>query len=105
MNLIDTNTTGNVQKGIKVLYFSHAACSVCKVLKPKVTQMVRNEFKNVMFEYIDIRKQPSMAANYSVFTVPTVLLLADEKEMLRFVRSFGIDQIREKLTRYVHLYG
>lgn len=99
------NHTGNAQTGLKVMYFSHAACSVCKVLKPKVTRMVRNEFENVMFEYIDIRKQPSVAAEYSVFTVPTVLLLADGKEMLRFVRNFGIDQIREKLTRYVQLYG
>ncbi len=104
MNIIDTHTNGNVQTGIKVLYFSHAACSVCNVLKPKVAQMVRDEFKNVMFEYIDIRKQPSVAADFSVFAVPTVLLLADGKEMLRFVRSFGIDQIREKLTRYVQLY-
>lgn len=104
MGVID-NGTGNAQTGLKVLYFSHDECSVCKVLKPKVNKLVKHEFDNVLFEYIDIRNQPSLAADYSVFTVPTVLLLADGKEMVRFVRSFGIDQIREKLTRYVQLYN
>lgn len=90
--------------GIEVLYFSNDDCQVCKVLKPKVTGMIQRIYPEVNFSYINVRENPSKAANSSVFTVPTVLIQVDRKEAVRFVRSFGVDQIQEKLTRYYKLY-
>lgn len=92
------------ENGLKLVYFSHDDCNICKVLKPKVIQLMEKEFPNVGFEYVNIRKQPTEAAGFSVFTVPTVLLLADGREMVRFVRSFGLEQLRDKLQRYYQLY-
>lgn len=92
------------ENGLKLKYFSHDDCNVCKVVMPKVIQLIEQDFPNIDFEFIDIRKHPSEAAGFSVFTVPTVLLLADGIEMVRFVRSFGLEQLREKLQRYHQLY-
>lgn len=90
--------------GITLIYFSHDTCQVCKVLKPKVEDLVKKEYPRVKFAYVDIGLQPKIAGNHAVFTVPTLILMADGKEMVRFSRSFGLDQLKDKLERYYTLY-
>lgn len=90
--------------GVQLVYFSHDQCQICKVLKPKVKGMVHMEYPKAGFTYVDVQKQPEDAAIFSVFTVPTIILFVDGKEAVRFSRSFGLDQLKDKLERYYHLY-
>jgi thioredoxin-like negative regulator of GroEL len=84
---------------IELWYFSHDECGVCKVLKPKVITLLKEKFPEVRMKNIDIRKEPTVAAQNLVFTLPVVLLRADNKENFRFVRSFSIYEIEEKLYK------
>lgn len=80
-------------------YFSTAACSVCKVLKPKVAEMVSQEFPLIKPVYVEIDRLPELAAQHRIFAVPTLLVFFDGKETIRKSRSFGLDELKEEIGR------
>ena len=50
-----TNTTDAV-----ILYFSHDACNVCKVLLPKIKQLAVNKFPKIELKFIDTKEQQEL---------------------------------------------
>lgn len=80
-------------------YFSHQRCGVCKVLKPKVEQMLEKNFPKMKFEYVDIENEPQVAAGHQVFTVPTLLIYFEGKEYYRFARNVSLGQLTEAIER------
>ncbi len=89
--------------GIEILYFSTESCSVCKVLKPKIKEIV-NKYNNINFVYINTEMHLETSANYSVFTVPTIILTIDGKEYQRFNRNMSLATFSETIDRYFNLY-
>lgn len=72
---------------ISVVYFSNEACNVCKILKPKIREMIDMQFPKVEFVYVDIEKSPVISGQYRVFTIPTIDVYVDGKEHARFSRN------------------
>lgn len=94
---------GNKAAGI---YFSHDACSVCKVLKPKIAEMLTEEFPGVEFLYVDVNETPDISAQNSIFTVPTVIFYFEGKEYIRKSRNISVPVLAEELTRpYEMIFG
>ncbi len=91
------------KSGIEILYFSTDSCNVCKVLKPKIKEIV-NKYNNINFVYIDTEDYLEASANYSVFSVPTIIIIIDGKEYLRFNRNLSIENFSETIDRYFNLY-
>ena len=81
-----------------VAYFSQDDCQVCKVLKPKVINLV-DSFKGVEFLYIDIKSLPAISGQYLVFSIPTIILFTSGKEHTRFSRHFSMDDLDKTLER------
>ncbi len=89
-----------IEKETAVLaYFSTDACSVCKVLKPKVEELIQSEFPNIKLLYIQSDKQPEIAAQNRVFAAPTILIYFDGREHIRKSRNIGISQLHEEIER------
>lgn len=88
---------------VELNYFTGVDCSVCKVLKPKIEQLLANEFPVFSFRSIDIETETILAAQFSVFTIPVLLILVDGREHARFVRSFSVMEVHEKLQRLMKL--
>jgi len=84
---------------ILVAYFSHDACNVCKVLRPKV-KAIAESLDKVSFLYINTHEQPELSGQYLIFAVPTIIVFVDGKEAKRFSRHFGLDELEALLTRY-----
>ncbi len=80
-------------------YFSTTECNVCKVLKPKVADMVDTEFPELKLVYAEINQSPELAAQLRVFAVPTLVIYFDGKEYIRKSRNFGLDELRRELQR------
>ena len=80
-------------------YFSTDACNVCKVLKPKVAELIQNEFPRIKLAYIKSDKLPETAAQNRVFAAPTILIFFDGREYIRKSRSIGIDELRREIDR------
>ena len=84
-------------------YFSHDRCSVCKVLLPKVEQLLKKEFPQMHLEYVNIETDPEIAAQHQVFTAPTILVFFEDKEYYRFARNMSINQLKEAIERPYNL--
>jgi thioredoxin len=84
-------------------YFSHDECNVCKVLKPKIIQLLESNFPKINFVYINIKETPEISSQQSVFTVPTIISYFGGKEFFRKSRSIGIEELRNELDRPYNL--
>ena len=85
-------------KGV-IVYFSTPDCNVCKVLKPKIKEMLAGEFPELTFASVDISKSPETAAQNSIFTVPTMIIYFEGKEFQRKSRNISIDELEEYISR------
>ena len=97
-NLDLLNQTIQKQKGV-VLYFSNEACSVCRVLKPRVRELVEEAYPQMHFYYIDTENSPLIAGQHRVFTIPTILIFFEGREHTRLSRNIGMHQLEEAISR------
>jgi thioredoxin 1 len=81
------------------LWFSGEDCQVCHVLFPRVSELLAQEFPQVALARVDCTRSPELAALQGVFSIPTLLLYFDGREVQRLVRNFGLGQVREALER------
>jgi thioredoxin 1 len=82
-----------------MVYFSHDDCNVCKVLRPKIEEMLINEFPRVKRMYCDTVKYPEIAAQRGIFAVPTILVFFEGKEFIRVSRNISIDELKRQIQR------
>ena len=82
-----------------LVYFSHEKCNVCKVLKPKIEELLKIEFPKIKMFYADTVLTPEIAAQNSLFTVPTILVYFDRKEFIRKSRNIGINELQKAIER------
>jgi thioredoxin-like negative regulator of GroEL len=80
-------------------YFSTGYCNVCKVLKPKVAELVRNEFPKIKLAYIPSDVLPEVAAQHQVFAAPTLLVFFEGRETIRKSRNIGIGELQHEIER------
>lgn len=81
-------------------YLSTPECNVCKVLKPKVIEMIGNDFPEMNFCYVDLNEAKEISGQLSVFSVPTILVYFDGKETIRVSRNVHLEELREHIERY-----
>lgn len=85
-------------KGV-LFYFSNDTCNVCKVLKPKIYEMLQDNYSEIPFYYVDISLTPEISAQNSVFTIPTLIVFFDGKETIRKSRHIGVDELKDSIKR------
>ena len=81
-------------------YLSTAGCNVCKVLKPKVIEMLEVDFPKISFCYVDLNEAKEISGQLSIFSVPTILVYFEGKETIRASRNMHIEELREQIDRY-----
>ncbi len=86
------------------MYFSGPDCAVCQVLKPRVIALLQREFPRIAVALVDCAAAPELAAQQSVFAVPTLTVYFDGQELLRLARNFSPAQLAEALERPYALY-
>lgn len=82
-----------------LLYFSAPTCNVCHALKPKLFEAIKENFEQMEIVSIDISKSPEIAANYSVFAMPTILVFLDGKEFFRKSRNMSVSEVVKEIQR------
>lgn len=85
-------------------YFSTDTCNVCKVLKPKVYDMITESFPQMKMVYVQSDKTPELAAQNRVFAAPTVVVFFDGRETIRKSRAFGIEELKAEIQRPYSLF-
>lgn len=102
MELLDLQQLISNQRGI-VLYFFNNKCAPCKVLRPKIQDLMSEEFPLLKFQLIDSEKFAEVSACYQVFASPTILLIVDGQEYLRESKNVSITELKNKLQRIYSL--
>ncbi len=105
---IDVNDVKEFQDFVEknkgaVTYFSTPECNVCKVLKPKLIDFLKEEFPEMKFAYVDVSKARELAGQNSIFAVPTILFFLEGREFIRKSRNVNLTELREQLGRVYSL--
>jgi len=82
-----------------MLYFSSPSCNVCHALKPKLISSIEDNFKEFKILSIDTSLDQEIAADFGVFTIPTVLIFLDSKEFLRKSRYMSVEEVIKEIKR------
>ncbi|MEZ4906874.1 MAG: thioredoxin family protein [Saprospiraceae bacterium] len=83
-----------------LFYFSHEECNVCKVLKPKIAELLTEKFPSMSLYYCDTVKTPEIAGQNSIFAVPTILVYFEGREYIRVSRNISIESLENQIDRY-----
>ncbi len=82
-----------------MLYFSTPTCNVCHALKPKLLEAIDKNFEKFEVISIDTSISQEIAAQFSVFSIPTVLVFLDGREFLRKSRHMSVDEVIREIKR------
>jgi len=83
---------------IKILDFTGKWCSSCIVLDKILESEIIPKYKNkVKFVKIDIEKNEKLTKQYEILSVPTLILLKDNKEIWRKSGSITKNEIIKEL--------
>ncbi len=85
-----------------LLYFGTNSCGVCVDVKSKVGDMLK-KYPRIKAYQVDIDDSIKIATNYSIFTIPAILLFIRGKETIREARHISILDLDKKIARYYTL--
>lgn len=65
-------------KGLIILDFGATNCGPCKILD-KILEEIEDKNKNIIIGKVNIEHSPSIAIKYGVMSVPTIVILKENK--------------------------
>ena len=81
------------------VYFSAPTCNVCHALKPKLFSALEENFKELQIISVDVSTDQEIAAHYSVFTIPTLIVFLESREFIRKTRHMSVDEVIKEIAR------
>lgn len=90
-------------KDFVLLYFSTPECNVCKHLKPKIINLVK-DYPEIESYYINLHEHNNLSGKFSVFSIPTIILFINNSETIREGRYISLEDFRTKVSRYYNMY-
>ena len=88
------------------VYFSGPDCPVCTALKPKLFELLGSRFPKLAVAEVDCAASRALAAQQTVFAIPTLIIYVEERELQRKSRAFSLAELYRELERpYVMLFG
>ncbi|MGB8001147.1 MAG: thioredoxin family protein, partial [Anaerobacillus sp.] len=78
------------QQPLYFLYLHGTNCSVCHALLPQVEEVLA-DYPQIVSEKLNVQEVPESAGEFSVFTIPVLLLFVDGKEYIREARFVNIE--------------
>ncbi len=81
-----------------LFYLSRPSCGVCKALKPKI-EAIAGKYNRLKSVYFNLDNDETAAGQFSIYTIPAILVFVYGKETIREARYISVDEIDEKLSR------
>ena len=73
-------------------------CGPCKMTEPIIDEL-STEMKDVKFVKIDVDKNADLAAQYSVFSIPTFIVFKNGQPANQFVGAMGKESFINEINR------
>ena len=75
-------------RGVVFIDYYATWCAPCRVTSPIIDEL-SNEITNIKFLKVDVDKNPELAQQYSIFSIPTFMIFKDGKPVAQFVGAMG----------------
>lgn len=85
-------------KGAVLVDFYADWCGPCKMTSPIINEL-SEELKNIKFVKVDVDQNSELASQYSVFSIPTFILVKDGKVASQFVGAMGKEGFLEQIKK------
>ncbi len=82
-----------------IVYFSSPSCNVCHVLRPKLMEALEQTYPSIGRYHADIALTPEIAAQFQVFSAPTIIVFFEGREFIRKGRAMSIDGLLQEIKR------
>lgn len=82
-----------------IAYFYSDNCAPCISLRPKVKEMIENDYTKMNLYFINSEKYPEMRSEFGIFSNPTLLVFFDGKEYLRKSKYVSIPELKQGIQR------
>jgi thioredoxin-like negative regulator of GroEL len=92
------------ESGALLVLFGGKRCGVCQSIKPRIEQMIAEQFPEVELRYIDCEQEPELCAQQGVFSLPVVKFFIDGQVYLELARNFSFSELAAQLERLVRLW-
>lgn len=86
-----------------ILYFYNDHCPPCQILRPKIEELVEQQFPKMELWYVDSENHPEIPAHFNIFAHPTILIYFDGKEFLRESKYVSVPELGQQMNRYYQL--
>ena len=83
---------------LSFLYVSRPECSVCYAILPKLRELLEH-YPQIYLGHVNANQVEAVAGKYSIFAVPTMLLIIEQKEYFRADRFVRFDDLHEQIKQ------
>ena len=87
---------------LQVLDFYADWCGPCKVMDPILADLEKDYTGKIDFKRIDVDAEGSLAEKFGVMSIPTFVIVKDEKEISRKVGAMPKDSLRSWIDENSH---
>jgi len=92
---------GGLTSGLTVVDFYADWCGPCKAFAPNFHQVASELSGKIQFAKANIDKVQDLAQQFSVRSIPTILILKDGKELTRAVGGMSAADLRDQLNNVI----
>jgi thiol-disulfide isomerase/thioredoxin len=82
-----------------MVYFYNDNCAPCHSLRPKVIDLVKEDFPKMKLAFVNTLKYPELPAKFNVFANPTLITFFDGREYKRESKYISIPQLAASIER------
>ncbi len=84
------------KKQVHILYFSSENCNVCHSVFPKLVDMTSDY--DIEIGRIDVNRNVKLAGQHLIFSIPTILVFNEGKEVARESRFVDFEKLSRTLS-------
>lgn len=88
-------------KGVVLVDFYADWCGPCKVVAPILDEL-SEKYKDVLFAKVDVDKNQDLASKYSIFSIPTFLIIKNGEVKNQFVGAQSREGFEEEIKKVVN---
>ena len=102
IKLNDKNFKPYIKQGVTLVDFWAEWCKPCKIQGPIVSQLAEEMSANgVKICKCDIEKNPKVAQNLGIKSIPTIIIFKNGKEVERLVGLKGKGALEKAMKKYI----
>lgn len=84
---------------IRLIYLSKPDCGVCTAIKPKIEEILQ-KYPEMQGTYVNMDLIPQSAGEFSIFTIPGILIYVDGRETIREARYISVEDLTSQIDRF-----